>query len=158
MPARHPSRPVHAVAVTAFTLLVGSTALSSAQAAPAPCPDVEAVFARGTFAPQGLGDTGEDFEEVYDEYSDESVVVDWAELFFQRLPEPRVDRFPVGIEIPLATDPDVVNHWDTYGAVRFLSSDAVALTMPWGEEMRVSLPVADSITSHGFTAVVPTIH
>ena len=29
--------------------------------AAAPCPDVEVVFARGTFAPQGLGGIGQDF-------------------------------------------------------------------------------------------------
>lgn len=42
-----------------LTLLVSPTGLPSASAAP--CPDVEAVFARGTFAPQGLGGTGDDF-------------------------------------------------------------------------------------------------
>ena len=30
-------------------------------ASAAPCPDVEAVFARGTFAPPGLGEIGQDF-------------------------------------------------------------------------------------------------
>ena len=45
--------------VTAWTLLVAPAGLPSASAAP--CPDVEAVFARGTFAPQGLGGIGDDF-------------------------------------------------------------------------------------------------
>jgi cutinase len=34
---------------------------SAPVAAAAPCPDVEAVFARGTFAPQGFGEIGDDF-------------------------------------------------------------------------------------------------
>ena len=45
--------------VTTWTLLVAPAGLPSASAAP--CPDVEAVFARGTFAPQGLGGIGDDF-------------------------------------------------------------------------------------------------
>ena len=47
-------------AVTAtWAVLVAPTGLPSASAAP--CPDVETVFARGTFAPQGLGGIGQDF-------------------------------------------------------------------------------------------------
>jgi cutinase len=41
--------------VATWTLLV------SPAASAAPCPDVEAVFARGTFTPQGLGGIGDDF-------------------------------------------------------------------------------------------------
>lgn len=48
-----------AAAVTAFTLLVTPAALPTASAAP--CPDVDVVFARGTFAPPGLGGIGQDF-------------------------------------------------------------------------------------------------
>jgi cutinase len=45
--------------VTAFSLLVTPVALPIASAAP--CPDVEVVFARGTFAPPGVGGIGQDF-------------------------------------------------------------------------------------------------
>ncbi|WP_413467623.1 cutinase family protein [Mycobacterium sp. RTGN3] len=45
--------------VTTWTVLVSPASLPAASAAP--CPDVEAVFARGTFTPQGLGGIGDDF-------------------------------------------------------------------------------------------------
>lgn len=42
-------------------LVAGLLPTSAPTASAAPCPDVEVVFARGTFAPQGLSDVGEDF-------------------------------------------------------------------------------------------------
>ena len=57
MPALSPVRVASSAALVAA--LAGP--MSAATASAAPCPDVEAVFARGTFAPQGLGDTGQDF-------------------------------------------------------------------------------------------------
>ena len=54
MPGKLPS-------LAAGLLVTGALAVPHGTAAAAPCPDVEAVFARGTFAPQGLGDTGQDF-------------------------------------------------------------------------------------------------
>ena len=59
MSARHLARLTGAAAVTGWTLLVTPAGLPTAAAAP--CPDVEAVFARGTFAPPGLGGIGQDF-------------------------------------------------------------------------------------------------
>src|ERR1700733_1814375 len=59
MTARHLVRLAGAAVVCTWTLLITPLGLPSASAAP--CPDVEAIFARGTFAPQGLGGTGEDF-------------------------------------------------------------------------------------------------
>jgi cutinase-like protein len=55
MTARHLLPLAGAAAVTAFGLLAAPTASA------APCPDVEVVFARGTFAPPGLGGIGDDF-------------------------------------------------------------------------------------------------
>jgi cutinase len=57
--ARHLTRLAAVAAVTTWTLLVAAAGLPTASAAP--CPDVEALFARGTFAPPGLGGTGKDF-------------------------------------------------------------------------------------------------
>src|SRR3978361_2471533 len=59
MTARHLVRLAGAAVVCTWALLITPLGLPSASAAP--CPDVEAIFARGTFAPQGLGGTGEDF-------------------------------------------------------------------------------------------------
>src|ERR1700709_1431470 len=59
MTARHLVRLAGAAVVCTWTLLITPLGLPSASAAP--CPDVEAIFARGTFAPQGLGGTREGF-------------------------------------------------------------------------------------------------
>ncbi|MDT5078950.1 MAG: hypothetical protein QOJ80_3587 [Mycobacterium sp.] len=57
MTARHLARLAGAAAVIACTLLLAPVPTASAAA----CPDVEVVFARGTFAPPGLGGIGQDF-------------------------------------------------------------------------------------------------
>lgn len=59
MTARHLSRLASAAALTACLLAVAPTGIPTASAAQ--CPDVEVVFARGTFAPPGLGGIGQDF-------------------------------------------------------------------------------------------------
>jgi cutinase len=50
---------VGAAAVATSAIL--STAISSPSASAEACPDVEVVFARGTFEPAGVGDTGQAF-------------------------------------------------------------------------------------------------
>jgi cutinase len=59
MTARGAARHVFAAAATGFALLVAPSGVPTASAAP--CPDVEVVFARGTFAPPGVGGIGQDF-------------------------------------------------------------------------------------------------
>ncbi|MEN3317104.1 MAG: cutinase [Mycobacterium sp.] len=48
------------VAVVATSALL-ATAINTPSASAAPCPDVEVVFARGTFEPAGVGGTGQAF-------------------------------------------------------------------------------------------------
>lgn len=55
MTAHRIARLCAVAAVITWTILVSPVASA------APCPDVEAVFARGTFTPQGLGGIGDDF-------------------------------------------------------------------------------------------------
>jgi cutinase len=55
MIGHHFARLAAAAAVIAFPLAVAPAASAE------PCPDVEVVSARGTFAPQGLDDTGQNF-------------------------------------------------------------------------------------------------
>lgn len=59
MTARNPARAISAASVAAVALLIAPPVVPPASAAG--CTDVEAVFARGTFAPQGLGGIGDDF-------------------------------------------------------------------------------------------------
>jgi cutinase len=59
MNARHLIRLLGAAVTTAAAGLIPAVSMPSASAAP--CPDVEVVFARGTFEPPGIGGTGEAF-------------------------------------------------------------------------------------------------
>jgi cutinase len=59
MTAREAARLTCAAAVTGLSLLIAPSSVPTASAAP--CPDVEVVFARGTFAPPGMGGIGQDF-------------------------------------------------------------------------------------------------
>jgi cutinase len=59
MTARHFVRLAGAPVAIALALLVAPGGVPTSSAAP--CPDVEVVFARGTFAPPGVGGIGEDF-------------------------------------------------------------------------------------------------
>lgn len=74
MTARLFARLSSAAAVTAFALATVPAAMPTATAES--CPDVEVVFARGTFAPQGLGGIGQDFvDAVRSKVADKSVGV-----------------------------------------------------------------------------------
>ncbi len=59
MTARHFARVAGATVAIAFAFLVNPAGVPTAAAEP--CSDVEVVFARGTFAPQGFGGIGDDF-------------------------------------------------------------------------------------------------
>lgn len=96
-------------------------------------------------------ETDEHFDEIHDAESDATVVVDWARLRVRRLPDMTDYEVPVGVQIPLSTDPDVLREWTLPEAVRFDSEDIAMLHMPWGEVIPVSLP-PQAVTSHGFVA------
>lgn len=51
----------HFAGLTGAACVLAASFLAAPTASAAPCPDVEVVFARGTFAPQGLGGIGQDF-------------------------------------------------------------------------------------------------
>jgi hypothetical protein len=96
-------------------------------------------------------DSGEHFEDIQDDEDDELVIVDWARLYVQALPAMTMTSVDVGVEIPRSTDRDLLYEWRPYGAVRFAQEDVIALRMPWGEELLVTLPPGGPITSRGFT-------
>ncbi|WP_197379914.1 cutinase family protein [Mycolicibacterium mengxianglii] len=63
-----------AIAATLFAVL--AAAPGAAQAAPTGCPDVEVIFARGTFEPAGVGRTGDAFvNSLRNRLADKSVEV-----------------------------------------------------------------------------------
>lgn len=95
--------------------------------------------------------TGAFFEDCQDDTSNERAVVDLAQLFVHRLSSPTVvQRFAVGVELPLSTDLDALLDWDRYDAVGFVGAD-LTLRLPSGagltsEVHRFPLPPIGDIT------------
>lgn len=120
--------------------------------------------------------TGRHAEDILDASAaeDESVLVDWAVLYWQRIPEesdaptrgtpafpehaaaadtrlPRsgssVHQVVIGTRIPRAMEPDELFEWHMSAPPRFVASDRLVVAMPWGEELEIQLPVAGPITT-----------
>jgi hypothetical protein len=90
---------------------------------------------------------GAHFEDVQDDDADERVIVDWATLHLQRLPGAAVASVAVGVELPRSTDLELVLGWRPYDAIRFAGEDALVLSLPWGDELTVALPVEGPLTT-----------
>ncbi|HYO01776.1 MAG TPA: cutinase family protein [Mycobacterium sp.] len=104
MTARHFARLAGAPVAIAFALLVSPAGAPTSWAAP--CSDVEVVFARGTFAPPGLGGIGQDFvNAVRSKVGDKSVGV-YAVVY------------PASTDFPTAVDGirDAANHIENMAA------------------------------------------
>ncbi len=97
--------------------------------------------------------TGEYFETVQDPSAQERVIVDWARLHVQRLPDAMLHTVDVGVEIPLSTEIDCVLDWNAYDAVRFVG-DELRLHMPWGEDVVVALPATAPLTCRNFVGSI----
>lgn len=104
MNAGHLARLARAAAVTACAL--SATTAGAPAASAAPCPDVDVVFARGTFAPPGLGGIGQDFvNSLRSKVGDKSVGV-YAVVY------------PASTDFPTAVDGirDAANHIEKMAA------------------------------------------
>jgi hypothetical protein len=77
------------------------------------------------------------------------VVVDWATLYVQRVPDGAIESVAIGAEIPLSTDIDVLSEWNAYDAVRWRDPATLGLEMPWGEVLGVPLPLTGGLSLVG---------
>ena len=104
MTARHLARLAGAAIAIAFAVSIVPTGVPTSSAAA--CPDVEVVFARGTFAPQGFGGIGHDFvNAVRSKVGDKSLDV-YAVVY------------PASTDFPTAVDGirDAANHIESMAA------------------------------------------
>ena len=85
-------------------------------------------------------DTGEYFESTSDASASDTVVVDWARLYVQHLPDREIVSHAMGANVPRSLDRDDFFEWTTYGAMRFLAANTLEFTMPWRERIVCSLP------------------
>jgi hypothetical protein len=87
-------------------------------------------------------ETGAYFEDVSDVDADDAVIVEWARLYIHRLPDGETTSHPVAALVPRALDPDEVNGWRTFDAMRFVTATTLELTTPWGQRVACELPLA----------------
>lgn len=85
-------------------------------------------------------DTGDYFESTSDASAGDTVVVDWARLYVQHLPDRDIMSHAVGANVPRSLDPDDVCDWTTYDSMRFVTATTLELRMPWHERLVCSLP------------------
>lgn len=110
--------------------------------APQFSPDGQWLAMLVAIAPRVRG-SGAYFEDASDPDATGSVVVDWARLYVQRLPDREIACHSVGALVPAALDPDEVESWTTYGAMRFAAANTIELTSPWHERITCPLPITD---------------
>lgn len=88
-------------------------------------------------------------EDAFDPAGEGEVLVDWAELLVQAVPDgtPRVTA--IGTVLPRSFDHDTFADWRLHGALGFAADDRVTLRLPWSSDARleVALPAAEAITT-----------
>ena len=85
-------------------------------------------------------DTGDYFESTSDATAGDTVVVDWARLYVQHVPDPDIASHAVGANVPRSFGPDDLSEWRTYGVMRYVTATTLELMMPWHERLVCSLP------------------
>lgn len=86
-------------------------------------------------------------EDVLDPDGEDSVLIDWAAIYMQRLPDGPIGRVALGTRIPQSTDPDDLHEWELHGAVSFAAHGTLMIRLPWGETFGLRLPVTESVTT-----------
>ena len=102
-------------------------------------PDGQWLAMLVAFAPR-VRDTGDYFENMSDASASDMVVVDWARLYVQHLPDRDIASHAVGATVPRSLDPDDICDWTMHDSMRFVTATTVELTMPWHEHVICSLP------------------
>lgn len=86
-------------------------------------------------------------EDALDPDAEGTVLVDWAAIYTQRLPDGPIERVDIGTTISRSTDPDDLGEWELHGVVSFAAHGTLMIELPWGEALEVELPVLEPITT-----------
>ena len=86
---------------------------------------------------------GTDAEELLDPDADGEVVIDWAELVVQPIPDGTPIVVPVSTRAPASLDLETLSDWNVFGALELRGQRAV-IRLPWGE-VEVPIPPAGGI-------------
>lgn len=90
-------------------------------------------YAEDAFEPAGQGD----------------VLVDWAELLVQAVPDGAPHATAIGTVLPRSFDHDAFADWRLHGALCFAAGDRVTVRLPWSPDatLEVVLPGPESVTT-----------
>lgn len=98
-------------------------------------------------------DTEEYAEEVLGDSSVPGhVLVDWAEVVVQPVPDGDPIAVAVGTLLPRGFDVDTFSEWSLHGAWQFSDADGVTVVLRWGGGLKVELPPAGPVTTEPFDA------
>lgn len=92
-------------------------------------------------------ETGEHAEDVLDPDARGTVLLDWAQLYVQRVPDGAVEHVAIGTEVSRAADPDALFAWSLHGCVSVVGDERVAITLPSGGRLEIDLPPRGSVTT-----------
>jgi hypothetical protein len=91
--------------------------------------------------------TGEAAEALLGPDASGEVLIDWATLFIQPVPEGEVEASAIGTWVRRSTDPDEIYGWDLYESVRFTRNHQLTVPLPWGGLLELPVPLGGSVTT-----------
>lgn len=95
--------------------------------------------------------TGEDAEALLDPEARGEVLIDWAVLYAQRIPDGQIEASPIGTWVRRSMNPDELLGWDLYESIRFVSPNRLVLPLPWGGTLDLLLPLGGPVTTPNAT-------
>lgn len=90
--------------------------------------------------------TGEYAEEVLGD-GEGDVLIDWATVHVQRMPDGPIISVVLGTPVSRATNYEDVAEWTLHDAITFTAKDRLAIELPWGDHVEVAAPPAEPITT-----------
>lgn len=92
--------------------------------------------------------TGKAAEKLLRPEAKGEVLLDWAMLYVQRVPDGAVEASPVGTWVKRSMEADEVLGWDLYESLRFSGGKhRLVLPLPWGGVLELGIPLGGPVTT-----------
>jgi hypothetical protein len=114
--------------------------------APVFSPDSRHLAMIVTVEPRERG-TGENAEALLDPEATGEILIDWATLFIQQVPDGEVEASAIGTWVQRSIDSDEIHGWDLYESLRFTRNHQLTVPLPWGGVIELPVPLGGSVTT-----------
>jgi hypothetical protein len=114
--------------------------------APVFSPDSRHLAMIVTVEPRERG-TGENAEALLDPEATGEILIDWATLFIQQVPDGEVETSAIGTWVQRSIDSDEIHGWDLYESLRFTRNHQLTVPLPWGGVIELPVPLGGSVTT-----------